>query len=117
MKKALIDPRDNRFYQATGDAVPFPFAAPFTWIDCADDVTPETHNYNGSGFVPKPGTVPLTQEQKDARAQSSLSQAINKTIFDALWEVHQAVNRAVPLPNETKAAYAARLKAILAGYL
>jgi hypothetical protein len=32
----------------------FPVAAPFMWIECPPDVTPETHDYVGGDFVQRP---------------------------------------------------------------
>ena len=51
--------------------------------------------------------------QKNAKATTTLNTPLNKTIRDALWEICQAVRGTTPLPVETKAAYTARLKAML----
>jgi hypothetical protein len=40
----------------------------------------------------------------------------NKTIRDALWELHQAVTGAITLPDETKGEYSTRLKDMRKAY-
>lgn len=53
MKYALISPKEgNRFCETSQSA--FPVAAPLHWVECADDVTAETHDYVGGEFVAKP---------------------------------------------------------------
>lgn len=64
MKKALIhDAEPDRICEVhpTG----FPVAPGLAWIDCADDVTPETHVWDGTAVVLRP-VVPLTKEQVNA---------------------------------------------------
>lgn len=57
-----------------------------------------------------------TAEEADARktadATSGLGTIQNKTILDALWELHRAIRGVITLPTETKAQYADRLKAM-----
>lgn len=57
MKKALIDPNGNFVEVAASE---FPVAAPFFWVDVADDVTPQTHVYDGSAIIVRP--APLRDE-------------------------------------------------------
>ena len=52
---------------------------------------------------------------KTTKATSGLNTVQNKTIMDALWEIHKAVRGVTPLPTETKAQYADRLKTMWAG--
>ena len=52
MKKALI--HVNRVAQVVAIGSEFPVAPPLIWFDCMDDVTPETHFFNGSTIVPLP---------------------------------------------------------------
>ncbi len=67
MKKALIDIASNRFMAAVGPMNPdipgqpitretaFPIGTPgCKWVDCDDDVTPQTHDFDGQAFVRKP---------------------------------------------------------------
>ena len=49
--------------------------------------------------------------EKTASAAGGLGTTLNKTIFDALWELHQGTQ-----PVETKAQYKARLVDIYKGY-
>ena len=52
---------------------------------------------------------------KEANATVGLGTTQNKTILDALWEIHRAVRGVIILPTETKAQYADRLKAMWKG--
>jgi hypothetical protein len=77
MKKALIEkvkqrPEDGRYLpgtlrQVVGPMNPdtgapitadtaFPAAPGFEWRDCGDEVTLETHVFDGTHFVPKPAS-------------------------------------------------------------
>jgi hypothetical protein len=59
MKYALISPQENdRFCQVEDTA--FSVAAPLFWIECAGDVTPETHRYVDGAFelIPPPPPPP-----------------------------------------------------------
>ena len=56
-----------------------------------------------------------TETQKALKATSGLNTVQNKTILEALWEIHKAVRGVTPLPTETKAQYADRLKTTWAG--
>lgn len=60
MKKALIDP-NGKLVQV--EAVSFPVASPFIWVDVADSVTPEAYIWNGTAAVLKPVVVPTLAEQ------------------------------------------------------
>lgn len=57
MKKALIEKARNRLCQvepvnpAAPNGEPFPVAPSLEWRDCADDVKPETHYFDGSAFI------------------------------------------------------------------
>lgn len=51
MKKALVRRDLKRLFQV--EDAPFPVAPPMEWIDCADDVRPETHEFDGSAFALK----------------------------------------------------------------
>jgi hypothetical protein len=62
MKYALISPDENdRLCQV--EEAPFPVAPPLHWVECADDVTPQTHRYVDGAFAlirpPAPPTEPL----------------------------------------------------------
>jgi hypothetical protein len=54
MKYALISPQENdRLCQV--EDVPFPVASPLFWVECGDDVTPQTHRFAGiDGIVELP---------------------------------------------------------------
>ena len=59
-------------------------------------------------------TIYLTsQDCVSDKAASILANPVNQTIFEALWEMHRAIRGQITLQTETKAQYAARLKAIL----
>ena len=62
MKKALIDP-NGLLIQV--ESIAFPVAAPFQWVDVADDVSPETHIWNGAAAVPAP--APTLDQLKAAQ--------------------------------------------------
>ena len=57
-------------------------------------------------------TAQQIEDEKTASATSGLATALNKTLFDALWELHQGAQ-----PTETKAQYRVRLIQIYKGYL
>lgn len=52
--------------------------------------------------------------QKDADAGLKLGTTQNKTLLDAMWELHRAIRGVITLPTETKAQYADRLRAMWA---
>ncbi len=56
MKKALIEKASNRLCQVA--LAPFPVAPTLEWRDCADDVTPETHFFEGTSFILRPPQPP-----------------------------------------------------------
>lgn len=51
------------------------------------------------------------RDSKGERADAGLGTVQNKTILDALWELHRAIRGQIVLPAETKAQYADRIKA------
>jgi len=65
MKKALIEKATNRLCQiepinpdpASG-GIPFPVHDAIVWRDCADDISPQTHDFDGASFVLKPPPPP-----------------------------------------------------------
>ena len=63
-----------------------------------------------STYVVRDKTAQELADEKEATAASNLATVQNKTIFDALWEIHRAVRGVEALPAETKAQYASRLK-------
>lgn len=50
MNYALISPTENDRLCQVEDA-PFPVASPLHWVECADDVSPQTHRYVDGAFV------------------------------------------------------------------
>lgn len=52
MKKALVKNGESRIFEVV--AVAFQVAAPLKFVDVADDVTPETHVYDGVAVKAKP---------------------------------------------------------------
>lgn len=53
MKYAMIAPQEgNRICQIENES--FPIVPPNFWLECPDDVTPETHDYVDGAFVAKP---------------------------------------------------------------
>jgi len=57
MKKALIYSPNNTLCQVSEQD--FPVAIDFMWVDCDDEVKPETHYFDGTAFVLR-RDVPLT---------------------------------------------------------
>jgi hypothetical protein len=55
---ALTHPDHTRVFQV--EAQPFEVTPPLAWIECADDVTPQTHKYEGGQFALLPPVVPPT---------------------------------------------------------
>lgn len=64
--------------------------------------------------LPGPTAEEITAA-KTAKAASGLNTPQNKTIHDALWELHRAIRGVIALPTETKAEYADRLKTMWVG--
>ena len=58
MKRALISPGADRVFQVVARGTEFPVHSSLMWRDCADDVTPDTHLWNGAAFVLKPVPPP-----------------------------------------------------------
>lgn len=59
MKYALISPGEgDRLCQV--EATQFEVAAPLHWVECADDVTPQTHRFISGAFelLPPPPAPP-----------------------------------------------------------
>lgn len=71
--KALISPNERvatsdgnvgtRIADVSGAA--YPVAEPFYWLDCADDVTRDTHYFDGSAIVPMPPPPPPPEPPAD----------------------------------------------------
>jgi hypothetical protein len=61
MKYALISPTEGDRFCQVEDA-PFPVAAPLHWVECADDVSPQTHRYVDGAFelIPPLPTEPVS---------------------------------------------------------
>src|SRR3990167_4292225 len=63
-----------------------------------------------SAYVVRDKTAQELADEKSASATVNLATAQNKTIRDALWELHRAVRGEIVMPAETRAQYTARLK-------
>jgi len=61
--KALIQKSTLRLCQVADQ--PFPVHPNLEWIDCADDVTPETHIFDGSSFTLIPPAPPRPKSDFD----------------------------------------------------
>jgi hypothetical protein len=81
MKRALL--HETRLCEVR--AADFPVAPPLRWIDCADNVTPETHDFDGTNFVlkpapptsmPDPAVVARMQLDQDERAAAKIDNAV-----------------------------------------
>lgn len=98
MRKALIEVARQRFCQV--EDVEFPVAPGLQWLDCADDVTPETHDFDGVDFVLKPGP---TQEQLDraARMAALNAEATADEFIDRLRDATPDQIKAYVLANVT----------------
>lgn len=86
MRRALIEVARQRLCQVVDTADEFPVhPADLQWIDCADDVTPETHDFDGVTFNLKPGP---TQEEIDRQARRAAlsAEAAADAFIDALRE-------------------------------
>jgi len=62
MKAALTKADSDRVFQVVNLGEEFPVHPAMTWRECANDVTPETHDFDGVAFVLKPGPPPPTAE-------------------------------------------------------
>lgn len=80
MKKALLEPNGriaqiepvNQEPQSEG--IPFPVAPPLFWVDCAEDVTMQTHYFDGTSFVLKPPPPPaMTAAELEQQALLALN--------------------------------------------
>ena len=85
MKRALIDP-SGRIAQV--DAVDFPVAAPFFWVDCPDGCTPESWGYDpATGCIPAQPTraeqIAQIERERDASCVAPVS-AMGRT-----WQADQ----------------------------
>lgn len=87
MKRALIDPNNNRVCEVVTPGDEFEVAAPLFWTNADDSVTPDTHRYEGGSVVaidpPTPSRIltprqfrqRLTQAEQDAIMTAALSNA------------------------------------------
>lgn len=82
MKRALIEIATNRFCQVAAKDFPVSETA-LRWIDCADDVAPETHDFDGQNFVAKPPPPPKpTADENEASAIAFLNGGNNQFQVD-----------------------------------
>ena len=84
---------------------PYPAGHRATWL-----VDPNTNTV--SNVSPPAATNEEIAAAKKTKADAGLNTAQNKTILDALNELRRAVKGEIVLADETKAQYAARLKAL-----
>lgn len=68
MKKALIETASGRLCDIVLSGAEFPVAPELQWVDAPDDVSHDTHEFDGIAVVVKPG--PSLSEIKAARAAS-----------------------------------------------
>lgn len=78
MKRALISPKEQnydgaRIVQVVDEKDEFPVAPPMRWIDCADDVTPETHYARGNVVTANPAPVIPPPSQRDVDRADALA--------------------------------------------
>ena len=74
MKKALIF--QGKLVETAAES--FPVSPEMQWVDVADDVTPETHQYNGTSVVINP---PKPTSEVKADAVSSINAARSKALL------------------------------------
>lgn len=92
-----------------------------------DQYAPELPSQDRSVILAKWATVPVptpdppaptpTLAELSALSGSQLNTPVNRLLFAALWEMHQAITGAVPLPAETKNQYKQRLLDLLVTFL
>ena len=74
MNRALIEKATHRFCQRVEPGEDFPICSSLEWRDCADDVAPETHDFDGANFIPKPAPPPPpTVDELEAAAIAGTS--------------------------------------------
>ena len=76
MKKALVF--ESQIVQI--EAVSFPVSPELIWVDVADDVSMDTHIFNGVEVVVKPAPPPTTYQELRAAAYPSFADQFD-TIF------------------------------------
>ena len=85
MKKALINTSEGKLKQVVPTSVSFTVEAPLMWVDCADDVTVTTHEWNGTALVPRTITlVPKRNRILKSTIRARLRAAGLETAADAL---------------------------------
>ncbi len=78
MKKALTRPGFNRVFQVVAAGEEFPVAAPLEWVDCGDDVTPDTHTFNGNTFAAIPDRPVPAASKREAAIEALLAREAEK---------------------------------------
>lgn len=114
MKKALIDPA-GRLIQV--EAQEFPVAEPFQWVDVADTVSTETHEWSGTAVVAKPPLpLPAVKAQKLAellKAREAAEQA-NVTVQGKVFSADPKIaDKFEKLASRLRRGKASKLTAIL----
>lgn len=66
MKKALIF--QGKLIETAAEA--FPVSPEMQWVDVADEVTPETHEWDGASAVGIPPAVPVVLGYRELRAKA-----------------------------------------------
>lgn len=80
MRRALIYKLTNRLCQV--ELQDFPVHRDLEWRDCANDVTPETHDFDGSEFITKPPVPVKTADEVAAEAVSGLGRLLFEVNFN-----------------------------------
>lgn len=104
MKRALIHKATRRLCQVA--AQEFPVHPDLEWRDCADDVRPDTHDFDGAAFVAKPPPPPppppdprlVADEQELAAAK--LDAALLSLINMGPAQIATAIDNAFPDPAQ-----------------
>lgn len=102
MKRALIDPRQNRVAQVidTASEREFSVAEPLFWMDAANAVTPETHFWNGNVIQPKPAPPPPPTPAE--RVENERRAAFNTGLLRVLAERFGVTEQALITEIKTK---------------
>ena len=101
VKRALIETASNRIAQVVPVGKDFPVAPGLQWRDCADDVTPETHLFNGTAFVAKPAPPQPTPDE----AAASTVDRIDRLQFEVLFDMENRMRAREGLGAVTRAQY------------